>query len=818
MRLALTVSLLLTATAAHASSPSLGAVRPVGGQRGTEVEINLTGARLTDAQELMFYRPGITTTKIEVVADNHVKAKVKIAPDCRLGLHYLRVRTATGVSELRTFSVGALPEGSEVEPNNDFAKPQPIAMNSLVNGVAENEDVDYFVVDAKKGDRISAEIEGIRLGISLFDPYVAILDAKRFELASSDDSALLWIDAFASVIAPADGKYILLARESAYAGNGNCLYRLHVGDFPRASATVPAGGKLGEAVNIRWIGEARGERTTALTLPAAPEWEFGVFAQDEKGSSPHANGFRLSPFGNVVEVEPNENQDQATPFAAPLALNGVIGAPGDVDHFSFAAKKGQTFDVKVFARALRSPLDSVLLIARKGSGVFASNDDSGGPDSALRVTIPEDGDYVVALHDHLKKGGPDYFYRIEVGPVAPKLALSVPPEKSGQNLGPVAVSVPRGNRQAILVNAARADFGGDLVMGAEGLPAGVAIEADAMAASQAVVPVVFLAAPDAPVAGALAKLTGKPADPMLVVPSEFSQVVELVNGQNNNPFWIRTLDRMAVAVTDECPFTLAIVEPKVPLVRSGSLALKVVVQRKAGFTVPIAISLPWNPPGVSSAGGVTIPEGQTESLIALNADGGAELKTWKVVVNGTATVGNGPMTVSTQLAKLVVAPPFVGFTYQGASVEQGKETDLAIKVVKAVDFPGEAAVTLLGLPNKVTTDSKTINKDTTDLVFHLKTDPTSPAGNHSTLLCQVVVMRDGEPIVHNFGGGTLRIDVPLPPKVSAPAPAPAPMPAPVAPAPMPAVAVPPKPLSRLEKLRLEQQEKAKAAAAAAPKN
>ena len=55
--------------------------------------------------------------------------------------------------------------------------------------MADNEDVDYYVVEAKKGERITAEVEGIRLGLTLFDPYVAILDAKRFELASSDDAA-----------------------------------------------------------------------------------------------------------------------------------------------------------------------------------------------------------------------------------------------------------------------------------------------------------------------------------------------------------------------------------------------------------------------------------------------------------------------------------------------------------------------------------------------------------------------------------------------------------------------------------------------------
>jgi len=46
-------------------------------------------------------------------------------------------------------------------------------MNVTVTGVADNEDVDYYAVEARKGDRITAEVEGTRLGITLFDPYVA---------------------------------------------------------------------------------------------------------------------------------------------------------------------------------------------------------------------------------------------------------------------------------------------------------------------------------------------------------------------------------------------------------------------------------------------------------------------------------------------------------------------------------------------------------------------------------------------------------------------------------------------------------------------
>jgi hypothetical protein len=65
---------------------------------------------------------------------------------------------------------------------------------------------------------------------------------------------------------------------------------------------------------------------------------------------------------------------------------------------------------------------------------------------------------------------------------------------------------------------------------------------------------------------------------------------------------------------------------------------------------------------------------------------------------------------------------------------------------------------------------------------------------------------NGEPVVHNVGGTELRIDVPIPPKVTAAAPAPMPM---GKPAPAPVAQPMEKRLTRLEKLRLEQAEREK---------
>ena len=469
------------------------------------------------------------------------------------------------------------------------------------------------------------------------------------------------------------------------------LYRLHVGHFPRPTATLPAGGKFGDHVKVRWIGDVMGETTTEVDLPGHADRTFGLLAHDATGSAPYPNAFRLSPFGNTIESEPNDTHDTATPFTPPVALNGVIDKPGDVDSYTFKATKGERYDVRVFARGIRSPLDPVLNIFGKNAGRVASNDDSGGPDSYLRFTAARDGDFVISVADHLKKGGPDYTYRVEISPVTPRLELSTPNESLRRGTNVMAAAIPRGNRQAILIQARREDFSGAISLIADSLPAGVTVEADEMSAGNSVIPVLFRADAKAPIGAALANITGKPTDTSTQVPCEFSSTAELVLGQNNVPFWTRTVDSLAVAVTEEAPFTVEIVEPKVPIVRGGSMDLKVVAKRKAGFTAPIAVTLPWNPPGIASKNENVIPENQNEATIPINASGGAELKTWRIVVNGTYTEPppappagatqaqrrrnrGGRLVVSSEFARLTVAPQFLTPEVRGGQRRTGERS------------------------------------------------------------------------------------------------------------------------------------------------
>jgi hypothetical protein len=245
------------------------------------------------------------------------------------------------------------------------------------------------------------------------------------------------------------------------------------------------------------------------------------------------------------------------------------------------------------------------------------------------------------------------------------------------------------------------------------------------------------------------------------------------------------------------PFRLQVVEPKVPLVQSGSMEIKIAARRDRDFKGPITLTMLYDPPGVSNPSSVTIPEGKDEVLLPLTADRGAAPGIWKIAVIGEAVVGDGPVHVSSQLARLEVSEPFFKFSFPPVACQQGQETDLAVKVEKQKDFDGKASVELLGLPNEVTSRPQEFSKDSAEVVFPIKTTGNSPPGLHKTLVCRAVVTIAGEPVTHILGNGELRIQPPLAKKPAAQAAA-----SPAAPPPKPSVK-PARHLSRLEQLRLE---------------
>lgn len=753
-----TVSLLAVA-------PQLTTTSPSGLQRGTEAELKFNGARLADAKELLLYEPGIKVLELKEAKDNQVIARLKVEADCQLGEHKVRIRTATGVSELRTFTITPFAQLDEVEPNTTRDKAQKIPLNTTVLGSCSTEDVDYFRVEMKKGEPLSVEVEGMRMGRSMFDPYVAIYDSTGKTLAKADDTALFVQDTFATIIAPADGEYLIEIRESSY-GSG-ASYRAHIGSFPRPSGVFPPGGKAGESLEVKFIGDAGGDFTQTFSLPSANRLKFGVFAERKGLSAPSPNLVRISPFGNVNEVEPNDEVKQATLAKSelPLAFNGIISKKGDVDWFRFTAKKGQVYDINVYARRIRSQLDTVMVLADADGKTIASNDDTGGADSYMRFTVPKDGEFTLKITDHLGYGGPDCTYRVECSPVVPELTTYIADTARYDTQTRKSIVVARGNRFASLQSVRRKDLPAgvsDLMFAMEDFPSGIKLVASAIPKDQTTWPVVFEAAADAPVAGKLANLTiGTPKDATASVKGGIYQNYDLVQQGNDGVYYQTWTDKIAVAVVEELPFKIDIEEIKAPLVQSGSLGVKVVAHRKPGFDAPIRVMNLFNPPGIGTTPDMTIGKDEKSVVYMFNANGNAMLKKWQIAILASATVDGGTAYASSQLADLEIAPAFVGGKIVQTNTLVGTSVKLRCELEQKTPFEGKAEVRLMGLPGGANAEPKYITKEDKEIFFEVNTTTNAVKGMHRSLFVAMDLKLKGQPVTQTFAGsGALRLDGP----------------------------------------------------------
>lgn len=797
----------LSLTFALAASPQLNTIMPRGIQRGHEHTVTFRGARLQDAQEVLFYGQGITATKVEPAEKgDQVQVTVQVADDCQLGEHIVQLRCESGISEFRSVFVGALPQVVEAEnrgqgSNGSLEEAQAIDLNVTVAGVIKNEDVDFYKVTAKKGERINAEIEAVRLGTVLFDPYIAILDSRRFELSAADDTPLVRQDAIASVMAPADGDYYVMVRESAYGGNNNYHYRLHVGNFPRPLAIFPAGGKRGQETAVTYLSDPAGPIEAKLDIPADAGDEFDAFARDGRGIAPSPVPFRPFDYDNALEVEPNNERQASTVVQLPQAINGIIDQPDDQDWFRFTAKKGQAWEVECYARRIRSGLDPIVNIFQAGGKHIVGNDDSRGADSYVRFTAPANGEYELRIRDHLERGQADFVYRIEFTPVSPSLKLGIP-RVARYSQYRQSIFIPRGNRFATLITANRKNFGGEIALTDFELPPGVTVHALPMTANLNVMPVVFAASNDAEIRGHLTTLAAKHVENENIR-GIYQNNADFVLGPPNNAVYISgRVNKIPIAVVKEIPFRLEIEQPKSPLVRGGSKQLKIVAHRDEGFDEQIRVEFPFRPPGLGTTSAVNIPKGKSEVNYPLNANGKARLQKWPIYAIGSANVG-GKAWAASQLAELEIAEPYVSLEMQRTSCEQGQPAQLYCKVNQLHPFEGKAKAQIFGLPPKSTADVLEFDASTKELTFVAKTEAGTPAGNHKSVFCQVTVMVNGEPVVFRAGRTQLQVDKPLPKTAKKDRPQPKHQ---QAANPEKQPQKPPKPLSRLQKLRLAAQE------------
>jgi len=770
-------------------------------QRGTVATVLLRCAWVPSAEDILFYSPGLVCQGLTLLEQSkglppdgrEYLATIRVSADCRIGQHRFRIRDRGGLSTLHTLYVGPLPRLAERSRATTFEDPQDVALNTTVSGyISDVGQLDWYRVMLKKGQRLNVDVQAVRMAQGLFDAHVTVFDARARVLAESDDTGLGLHDPITGLVAGTSGPYMIAIRESGYGNEGSYKgprgrYLLHVGTFPRPLAVIAAGRISDKTVRMTFLGDPRGPFTQLLAVAADRNRSvFGTTTVTPTlggQSAPTPHPIRINDLPTVVEAEPNDDWRKTPPSdqTVPVAFAGVISKPGDVDAFRFRAEKGQRLKIQVYARRLYSRLDSVLSVHRVRDGtnvaggddpprrhrtsMFAYNSHHAGwfaQDAYTEVTANEEGMYTVEVADHLKKGGIDYHYRIEVTVIEPKLTLFVrrdPPYWRGTP--GQSVSVPRGNRYAVIVENLRQNCPeGPLSVAAVGLPPGVSLEAPGLTSRR--VPMLFTAVGDARRTASLARFRssdprGRPLD------TQFEQSVFYGLNPPNYAFFGVDSERLAVAVAEDYPVHLELEPLGAPLVQEGESLLKIRARVGPGLRRKVRLSMLYTPPGISAELSGPLSDGERVVEMRLEANREARPGRWPIAVvsrEATQLRGGG---VSTQLRTLEVLPAFLDLVLTRAILRRGETVELKAQLEQKVDFSGGAKAELLGLPEGVTAGAVEIATASESITFRVTAGKTAPIGLHKTLFCRVSIPWRGAggrmtTVVQRLGhGGQLRI-------------------------------------------------------------
>jgi hypothetical protein len=179
--------------------------------------------------------------------------------------------------------------------------------------------------------------------------------------------------------------------------------------------------------------------------------------------------FEVGTIGEQPESEPNDSRTaNEITIPLPVVLNGQI-LPGDVDRFTFSARKGARIVVATQARGLVPYLADAVpgwfqpiatLYDPRGREIACADHYRFQPDPVLTCEIPADGTYTLEIRDTLYRGREDFVYRITLGeipyvtgifPLGGRAGASATVEVKGWNLpqSRLAVSVQGENMMPV---------------------------------------------------------------------------------------------------------------------------------------------------------------------------------------------------------------------------------------------------------------------------------------------------------------------------------------------------------------------------------
>ncbi|HXT58984.1 MAG TPA: PPC domain-containing protein [Pirellulales bacterium] len=523
-----------------------------------------------------------------------IKLRFTVAAEAVPGPRSFRVITPQGASTVGQLVLVRDPVIYEADKNDALADAQAVTLPATLCGAIEKaEDVDYFKFTVAANQALTFHVQSQRCENKIHDlqihsdPILTLRNSTGTVLALNDN--FFFGDPLLHYRFAAPGEYFLEIRDARYQGNVDWQYSIEVNDRPFVTNIHPARITPGTATRINLVGfNLPADPTALVTLPSDASEELEWINLPLAGGAVAAAPVIVSRLPEVVETQADNNLiAQAQPITLPAGISGCISQEGDIDCYSFDAKKDEVISFEVVARRRQSSLDSLFrLLNDKGGALLEIDDMNTGrhtyaDSQSENWKAPADGKYVIELRDLHLGGGPDSVYFLKVAKSAPYFALDLDSDKTLLAPGAGAVIYARAYRKN--------GFAGEIQLGVEGLPPGVTAQCGKILASGKDGCIVLQAAADAPHGAANLKITGAasvpaadPAQPPLQLTAVAGPLQEIYmpgGGRSHYPVEMHT-----VSVGDVMDIKSVKLSTNAVTLKPGeSQKIDITIERREGF-------------------------------------------------------------------------------------------------------------------------------------------------------------------------------------------------------------------------------------------
>jgi hypothetical protein len=546
--------------------PTITSVHPLGAQAGTTVEVTMKGSDLDGGKGLLFTPSPLPGFQVETKRDASGlplpgQFRVTLPKDAVPGRYDVRFVGTFGVSNVRRFEVGVLPEIAISAEAFKAETPLKVEPNTTVNGMATTNAPVHLEVMAKKGQRLLVICRGESLD-TVWRSDGRVLDPAGREIARMKNQLI----------------------DFTPSRNGPHRIELHdlmyrTGDTTGFRATITDGPLVRFAMRTNAAGKSV---LYGLNLPGGSRMASLGLERLEVDHEKLDQGLRE----NVLDVTVLEREDEAanaapksTSVKASQTYGGWFAPYGQPRTFDLPVTKGERYVIEVVSSELGLPTDPTLFIETvkvddKGAKTVATQAevfDLTVRDPVYVYTAPADGKLRLHVTDSANSVGRQRFpFELRIreagGPDLITTAATVIRPKNDRTGVWASSNVWRGGITAVEVQAPhRSAMANAIDLYVKGCPPGVTCLGGFMGPKQGIGYLAFQAEHDAP--GGAVSLPDWSGSGM--------EILGKVRDFNREPLRIRKTAGLALGVAESMAPARIEIEGKQPFQAAAGSKLEI---------------------------------------------------------------------------------------------------------------------------------------------------------------------------------------------------------------------------------------------------